>query len=225
MKNKEVIVVAGGVGKRMGSTIPKQFLRLKGEVILMRTIRLFYETDRSCNIIVTLPADEIESWKSICEKESFSVPHTLVEGGKTRFHSVKNALTKIQGNSLVAIHDGVRPLVSKDTIHSVFEKAEQEGNAIPVTDIHESIRFIGNTNTQNVDREQYKLVQTPQVFDSQIISKAYQTNYQSNFTDDATVVESAGYQINTVHGNPENIKITTKKDLAIAEILLSFLES
>ena len=225
MKKKEVIVVAGGVGKRMESSVPKQFLRLKDEIILIKTIRLFYELDRSAHIVVTLPAKEIEKWNNICKTENFNIPHTIAKGGETRFHSVRNALSLIEGDSLVAIHDGVRPLVSKGTILRAFEKADRKGSAIPVTDIYESIRYIKGNETRNVNREYYKMVQTPQVFDSQILSKAYETNYMPEFTDDASVVEKTGNKIHVVKGNPENIKITTKKDLAIAEALIPFIEN
>jgi 2-C-methyl-D-erythritol 4-phosphate cytidylyltransferase len=220
---KEVIVVAGGVGKRMGSTIPKQFLRLNDEIILMRTIRLFYEYDPSIHFVVTLPSSEMKTWEEICKNEKFQIPHTLTEGGNTRFHSVKNALKKIEGNSLVAVQDAVRPLVSKDTIKKTFHEAASKDNAIPVADINDSIRYLRDNHNRTVDRNDYKIVQTPQVFESNLLLEAYKTDYQETFTDDASVVENYGAHIHIIKGNPENIKITTKKDLAVAEVLSAFM--
>ncbi len=220
---KEAIIVAGGIGKRMGADIPKQFLRIRGEVILMRTIRLFHEFDSSIKIIVTLPGNEIKTWESIRTHELFSVPHKIVRGGKTRFHSVKNALKEVSDNSAVAIHDGVRPLVSKEIIANAYREAESSGSAIPVIDIYESVRYVSEQENYPVPRQNYKLVQTPQVFLSNIIQSAYQTDYREEFTDDASVLEHTGKTVNLIKGNPENIKITTKKDLAIAETLLDFI--
>jgi 2-C-methyl-D-erythritol 4-phosphate cytidylyltransferase len=225
MKNKEVIIVAGGVGRRMESQIPKQFLRLGGEIILIRTIRLFYEYDPSCRIIITLPQSEITTWQKICEEENFTVTHQVVMGGKTRFHSVKNALEHVAGNGLIAVHDGVRPLVSRETIDKTFQEAELKGNAIPVTDIYESIRFQDQNKNYPVERDKYKIIQTPQVFKSEILLNAYQSEHKEQFTDDASVVEYMGEKIHLIHGNPENIKITTKKDLAVGETLLKFIKS
>jgi 2-C-methyl-D-erythritol 4-phosphate cytidylyltransferase len=169
-----------------------------------------------------LPEKEFATWKSICSEEKFDIPHKLVTGGKTRFHSVRNALKEIVGNSIVAIHDGVRPLVSKEIIANAYQEAERSGSAIPVIDIFESVRYLDEQENYPVNRQNYKLVQTPQVFLSNLILSAYQTNFREEFTDDASVFEYGGMKVNLIDGNPENIKITTKKDLAIAETLLDF---
>ncbi len=218
---KIVIIVAGGRGKRMQSEIPKQFLPLYGFPILMHTIKKFFRYDNSIYIIVVLPKIQIKTWNKFCNDYKFDYKHEIVRGGITRFHSVKNGLAKISGNDLlIAIHDGVRPLVSLETIRGCFKKAESEGNAIPVIDIPESIRKIENGKNHPVDRSKHKLIQTPQVFHSDMLLKAYEQEYDSKFTDDASVVESLGFSINLVEGNKENIKITTPADLVIAESYL-----
>ena len=218
------IIVAGGIGKRMNSKLPKQFLKIRDEVILMRTIRTFHDFDKNMELIIGLPANAISTWKRLCSEENFNIPHKLAEGGETRFHTIKKALKYVYSCSVVAVHDGVRPLVDQKTIQRAFKKAEASGNAIPVADIHESIRLITASENKAVPRKYYKLVQTPQVFRSDILLSAYEQEYDPDFTDDASVVEKTGVSINTVKGNPENIKITTKKDLAVAETLLQFME-
>jgi 2-C-methyl-D-erythritol 4-phosphate cytidylyltransferase len=223
--HKKVIIVAGGVGKRMQSTTPKQFLKVGGEVILMRVIRLFHEFDSKMELIVTLPEGQFETWNELCKANFFNIPHRLAKGGETRFNSVKNALETIHDECVIAVHDGVRPLVSKLTIETTFNKAEEKGNAIPVLPINESVRYISGTENNAVDRNYYKTVQTPQVFHSKVLADAYQQVYKPEFTDDASVVENMGVSIETIEGNSENIKITTKKDLDIAEVLLSYLDS
>lgn len=224
MKQK-VIIVAGGLGKRMHTKTPKQFLKIAGEIILMRTIRIFHAYDISLEIIITLPEQEIKTWEELCERYKFNIPHRIVAGGETRFNSVKNALYTIEEDCLVAVHDAVRPLVSVATIRNVFNKARDKGNAIPVLPASESLRYISDTDNKAVVREHYKMVQTPQAFDSKLLIYAYQQEFRPEFTDDASVVESKGVFIETVEGNSENIKITTKKDLDIAEVLLSYLNS
>jgi len=223
--HKKVIIVAGGVGKRMQSTTPKQFLKVGSEVILMRVIRLFYEFDSKMELIVTLPEGQFETWNQLCKANLFNIPHRLVKGGETRFNSVKNALETIHDECVIAVHDGVRPLVSKKTIEITFNKAEEKGNAIPVLPISESVRYISGTENKAVNRNYYKTVQTPQVFHRKVLVDAYQQVYKPEFTDDASVVEDMGVYIETIEGNSENIKITTKKDLDIAEVLLSYLDS
>jgi len=224
MKQK-VIIVAGGAGKRMHSNIPKQFMKIGGEIILMRTMRIFNTYDDEMEIIITLPRQEIKTWEQLCEKYKFKIPHRIVAGGKTRFNSVKNALDTIDEDCLIAIHDAVRPLVAKTTISRVVNKANEKGNAIPVLSANESLRYITDKENKSVVRDNYKMVQTPQVFHSQLLIYAYQQDYRPEFTDDASVVESKGIFVETVEGNSENIKITTKKDLDIAEVLLSYVNS
>lgn len=217
------IIVAGGSGLRMNSLLPKQFLKIRNEIILIKSIRAFYLFDSEIEIIVALPKNQIPFWKELIVKEGFTIQHKIVPGGATRFHSVKNALFSIGCDGYVAIHDGVRPLVSKKTIQDVFQVAEKSGNAIPYIDINDSIRFVDGPNNRPVDRTKHKCIQTPQVFDCILIKKAYEQAYSENFTDDASVVENLGIKINLVQGNTENIKITTQVDLRVAEILSDYL--
>ncbi len=214
--HKYAIIVAGGKGERMGTNVPKQFLLLKGKPILMHTIEKFKATFQKIEIIIVLPKNQFDFWEELCCKYQFtSIPFQIVKGGKTRFHSVKNALALIKEKSIVAIHDGVRPLVSSKTIKTCFSEAEKKGNAIPVIELVDSLRYVSKQNNTNktVTRSCYKIVQTPQCFKSDLILKAYQQHYDASFTDDASVVEKMGETINLVNGNQENIKITTEKDL------------
>ncbi len=219
--NTYVIIVAGGSGKRMKSSVPKQFLSLKYKPVLMHTIEAFYNFDNSINIIITLPVTYFDYWKTLCDKFHFTINHIVVNGGETRFHSVKNGLEAIKKNGIIAIHDGVRPLVSLATILNCFTIAKEEGNAIPIIDIPESIRQIKNKSSKSVDRVNFKIVQTPQVFQSDLIKKAYKQEFKEYFTDDASLLDELGIKLNLVEGNHENIKITTQTDLVIAEALLT----
>lgn len=215
------IIVAGGKGERMGNEIPKQFIPINGIPVLMHTLRTFYTFDPSINIILVLPSSQIATWQNLCSAHNFNILHTTTEGGATRFDSVKNGLALINSESLIAIHDGVRPLVSKQTLLNCFSTAETSGSAIPVTPVVETLRKISGIESKTVDRSQYRIVQTPQIFHYQIIAKAYQQDFDPTFTDDASVVESLGIKVNLVEGNSENIKITTPPDLRIASFLLS----
>ena len=215
------LIVAGGSGKRMQTETPKQFLELAGKPVLMHTIERFKAFNDSIEIITVLPENQIEYWMSVQEKYSFSVKQTIVKGGATRFHSVKNGLELVSDHSLVAIHDGVRPFVSADTIKRCFETAEQFGNAVPVVTITESLRMITDEGSSPIDRQKIRIIQTPQVFNASMIKKAYQQEYRPEFTDDATVLEALGEKINLVEGNRENIKITTPEDLLISDVLLT----
>ena len=222
--HKYAIIVAGGKGERMGNDIPKQFLELAGKPILMHTIEKFKSTFPKIEIILALPENQIDFWKELCSLNTFDInSHTLVCGGKTRFNSVKNALELIKKESIVAIHDGVRPLVSSETIIKCFNEAESKGNAIPSIDVVESLRHVSKQDNSNkaVARSCYQLIQTPQCFTSTLILKAYQQDFNESFTDDASVVEALGEKINLVEGNKENIKITSPIDLKIAKALLS----
>lgn len=217
---KHVIIVAGGSGKRMGTDIPKQFLPLNGKAILMHTIDLFYKYYPSINIILVLPKNQIDYWKSLCTGQNFNRKHKIVEGGETRFYSVKNGLLQIN-DGLVAIHDGVRPFVSIDVISRLFNKAAESANAVPVISINESVRIVDDKTNTAFDRQRIKLVQTPQVFKTEEIKKAYAQDYKPDFTDDATVYESSGEKVCLVEGNKENIKITTSFDLLFAKALFN----
>ncbi|MFN4233736.1 MAG: 2-C-methyl-D-erythritol 4-phosphate cytidylyltransferase [Bacteroidia bacterium] len=218
---KSVIIVAGGSGKRMGTTIPKQFLLLKSKPVLMHTIEQFYNYDFAIEIIVVLPQAQIAYWNKLCKEHHFKIEHTIVEGGSERFYSVKNGIEKLLNSGTVAIHDGVRPLVSIDTIKRTFTKAEKTGAAIPVMPVIESLRKIDGLNSFAVNRSQYVTVQTPQCFNIELIKKAYLQNFSSDFTDDASVVEKMGIKVALVDGNVENIKITSPLDLMLAELLLN----
>ncbi len=217
------IIVAGGSGQRMETSVPKQFLKIKDEIILMRSIRNFYQYDPEIKIIIALPKNQIEYWIELCKEYHFTIKHQVVEGGSTRYHSVKNALQEIGNEGIVAIHDGVRPLVSQLTIDTVFEIASINGNAVPYIDSIDSIREVDSLENHPVDRNKFKLIQTPQAFECKLVLEAYKQPGEESFTDDASVVESLNTKINLVPGNRENIKITTQVDLIIAEALASHL--
>ncbi len=218
---KSVIIVAGGIGKRMESDIPKQFLNISGKPILLHTMECFIRYSTKIRIIIVLPEYYMDYWKSLVMEKAITLKHELTSGGEMRFHSVKNGLKLITEPGLVAVHDGVRPLVSSETLHRVFIKAENEGNAIPVIPITETMRKLSENSSKTVFRDDYRLIQTPQVFEAGLLKKAYEQEYRNEFTDDATVVESLGVTINMVEGNPENIKITRQSDLKYAENLLN----
>jgi 2-C-methyl-D-erythritol 4-phosphate cytidylyltransferase len=217
------LIVAGGSGKRMGTDVPKQFLELAGKPVLMRTIERFRSFDVSIKIITVLPEDQLGYWEELQKKYSFSVPNTVVEGGPERFYSVKNGLDKVEDNSLVAIHDGVRPLVSLDTIKRCFDAAEKFGNAIPVISPTDSLRMITEQGNIPVSRQYLRIIQTPQVFDSKLIKKAYLQDYSPDLTDDAMLLEKTGETIHLVEGNRENLKITNPGDMAVAEALFNII--
>ncbi|MBK8883995.1 MAG: 2-C-methyl-D-erythritol 4-phosphate cytidylyltransferase [Bacteroidales bacterium] len=215
-----VVIVAGGSGKRMGAEIPKQFLELAGRPVLMHTIERFKAFNESIEIITVLPENQLRHWISLQKKYSFSIPQTIVRGGSTRFHSVKNGLKFVNLPGLVAIHDGVRPFVSLDTIARCFSAAEELGNAIPSISPVESLRILTENGNKPVDRFHVKQIQTPQVFVAELIKKAYQQDYKPEYSDDATVLEDMGVKINLIEGNRENIKITNPEDLLISNALL-----
>jgi 2-C-methyl-D-erythritol 4-phosphate cytidylyltransferase len=221
---KFALIVAGGIGSRMNTSIPKQFLLLWEKPVLLHTINRFAAYDSTIEIILVLPYSQFEYWKELCIQHDFQIPYRLVAGGSERFESVRNGLSEISEEGLVAIHDGVRPLVSHETIDRCFKMAEEKGNALPVMPVVESVRLVEGNSNFPVDREKYVTIQTPQVFRVSEIRKAYELGFNPSFTDDATVLEKLGIQINLVEGNRENIKITTPFDLSIAEILLNMTE-
>ncbi len=216
-----ILIVAGGKGSRMGSDLPKQFLPLGGVPLLMHTFDAFSFLYGSAEIILVLPSDIIDLWKKICGQYEFAIPHKIVEGGPKRFHSVKSGLRVVPGDSVVAIHDAARPLVSKKTITTCFEIAERKGNAVPSIAINESVREVDGSLNHSIDRNKLRIIQTPQVFKSSLIRRAYNQAYDEKFSDDASVLESMGEPIYLVPGNPENIKITRSMDLILAERLIS----
>ncbi len=218
---RHAIILGGGVGNRMEMQIPKQFIPILGKPILMHTIENFKKFDSKIEIIVVLPEAHILLWKNLCNEFKFDIEHQIVRGGKERFFSVQNAVEHIPNDSIVLIHDGVRPLVSHETIDRVLQAAYEKGTAIPYIDLNESIREITSTGSQALDRSKFKIIQTPQGFKSELIKKAYQIEYNPNFTDDASVIEAQGIEINMVLGNQRNIKITRPLDLSIAESLMT----
>ena len=238
-----VIIVAGGKGLRMGSDIPKQFLPIGGKPVLMRTLERFREYDADLQIILVLPEAQQDYWHQLCEEYHFDVEYTLANGGQTRFHSVQNGLAKVPDDAegVVGVHDGVRPFPSIEVIRNCYETARTAKAVIPVIPVVETLRHLSSSGqartdtgheksetvrevrcqkeSRTVPRGDYRLVQTPQTFDIQLLKAANRQPYNDGFTDDASVVESYGYQITLVEGNRENIKITTPYDLRIGEVL------
>jgi hypothetical protein len=218
-----VVIVAGGKGLRMGGDVPKQFLLLGGKPVLMRTIERFHAFDAQLQIILVLPPNQQGYWHELCLAHHFKLPYLLADGGATRFESVRNGLALIPNDAqgVVAVHDGVRPMVSVKVIERCFAMACKAQAVIPVTPVVETLRQIMPDGvSQTVNRDAYRLVQTPQTFDLQLLKQAYQQPYSTAFTDDASVVEALGMQITMVEGNKENIKITTPFDLDVCERLL-----
>lgn len=215
-----VLITAGGSGTRMHSELPKQFLEIAQKPVLMHVFEAFMRFDPNLEYVLVLPETHQQYWKKLCVTHHFNQPHQIAFSGPTRFHSVKSGLNLVPDNSLVAIHDGVRPLVSTKVIEKVFYLAEKFGNAIPVVAINESLRITEHALNRPLSRENIRIVQTPQCFKSDLIKKAYNRNYKEEFTDDATLFETDGHRIYLVDGNPENIKITSPADLKIAAALL-----
>lgn len=218
---KYVIIVAGGSGKRMGGEVPKQFLLVAGKPVLMHTVEAFTRTSDGFRFILVLPEEHFSTWNALCNEYNFSVPMQMVAGGKERFFSVKNALEYVPNGALVAVHDGVRPFVSKETINEAFKVAEKNGSAVPVIDEVDSLRRVSDGTSQALNRAEYKRVQTPQVFQSTLLKTAYSQEFSSFFTDDASVVESISEKITLTNGNVENIKLTTPHELLLAEALVN----
>ncbi|WP_353717384.1 2-C-methyl-D-erythritol 4-phosphate cytidylyltransferase [Dyadobacter sp. 676] len=218
-----VIIVAGGNGSRMKSDIPKQFLPVNGLPVLMHTIRAFAGYSESLHIIVVLPSEQFDFWEELCQKHDFKIAHQLVAGGATRFHSVKNGLNSITciKECLIAVHDGVRPVISREIIADSFEKAALHGAAVVSVPLKDSIRIVGqNEGNKAMDRTLFRLIQTPQTFRSTWMRAAFTADYHESFTDCASVLEAWGYNIRLIDGAYENIKITTPEDLRWAEIYL-----
>ena len=220
IKNEHALIVAGGKGTRIKSATPKQFIELQGKPVLLHTLEAFIRYSPSIPIVLVLPADDIETWKRLAQKHNFNHPIILQTGGETRFQSVKRGLEKLTGHGLVAIHDGVRPLVSEDIIGASFRLAAVHKTAIAAVRLKESIRMTDQDTTRAVDRSKFRLIQTPQTFDLDLIRSAYQMKEDPSLTDDASVAEKAGHAISLFEGSYENIKITTAEDLVVAEALL-----
>ena len=221
---KYVIIVAGGKGLRMGSELPKQFLPIGGKPVLMHTLEAFRKYEATLQIILVLPKEQQDFWKQLCEEYHFDVGHLIADGGETRFHSVKNGLALVRESGLVGVHDGVRPFVSVDVIRNCYDLAEARKAVIPVIDVVETVRHLTGNSSETVSRNDYKLVQTPQVFDTELLKRAYTQEFTPFFTDDASVVEAMGVPVYLAEGNRENIKITTPFDLKIGNRGLHSLE-
>lgn len=214
------IIVAGGSGNRMQSSIAKQFLLLDDKPILMHTITAFHQSSYKPEILLVLNIHQHSYWESLCEKYNFDIPHKTINGGEQRFHSVKNGLKIIKENGIVAVHDAVRPLVSAALITRSYQVAEEAGNCVTGIKPTDSVRRITDQGNQALNRMELALIQTPQTFQVSLLKKAYQAPFRNEFTDDASVVEYAKTKINLIEGERENIKITYPEDLEIASIFL-----
>lgn len=209
----------------MQSPLPKQFIEINGKPMLMLTMQAFADTNPGPKFVVVLPTEKIDEWINLCRLHHFQTKHEIAEAGPTRFHSVKSGLKIVPDDMLVAIHDASRPFVSAGTIERCFEMAARKGNAIPVIPFSESVREVSGVLSHALDRTRLRIVQTPQVFHSTLIKKAYNQNYSESFTDDASVLEKAGFQINLVEGNRENMKITYPSDFLLAQQILEKLKN
>lgn len=214
------LIVAGGAGSRMQVETPKQFLSLGDKPVLFHSIETFADCGLVSEIVLVLPENQAEHWSHLTKKHHLEIEVLLVNGGKTRFHSVKNGLKSLPENGLVAIHDGVRPLVSSRLIHDCFEAAEKHGAAIPVVGVKDSTRAISGEKSRPLNRANLRAVQTPQCFHLKQIQQAYNQTYDSKFTDDASVFEADGGEVFLVEGEEENLKITLPLDLQLAELIL-----
>ena len=217
-----VIIVAGGKGLRMGSDIPKQFLPIGGKPVLMRTLERFRAYSKVLQIILVLPEAQQGYWQELCKEYHFEVAYQLANGGLTRFHSVQNGLSLVPDDAqgVVGVHDGVRPFPSIDVIRNCYDTAREKKAVIPVIPVVETVRHLEGESSVTVPRGDYRLVQTPQTFDIQLLKAANRQPYNDGFTDDASVVESYGHTITLVEGNRENIKITTPYDIVVAEAII-----
>ena len=215
---KYAVIVAGGSGKRFGSETPKQFLLIKGLPVLMHTVKRFH--DSGCEVKLVLPEAHKYYWSSLCNEYDFSVPHEVIVGGKERFHSVKNGVDSIVENGLVAVHDGVRPLVTSSMINSGFDLAEEKECAIPFVDVRDSMREEKNLKFERVDRSKYKLIQTPQIFRVDRLQELMDCEFDESFTDEATMWEVKGGELFFFEGDHQNLKITYPSDLKFAEAVI-----
>jgi len=220
-RQEYALIVAGGKGTRIKSKLPKQFLELAGKPVLIHTLEAFLRYSDSIKLVLVLPEDDMATWSGIVKKYSFQYPLIVQAGGETRFQSVQKGLSCIEGEGLVAIHDGVRPLVSEDIIAASFRLAAVHRSAVAAVRLKESIRMTDQDNTKSMDRSKFRIIQTPQTFELGLIKQAYQIKEDASLTDDASVAEKSGHTISLFEGSYENIKITTPEDLAVAEALLA----
>ena len=227
-RKKFVIIMAAGSGTRMGAQMPKQFLELDGKAILQKTIEVFQEACPGISVITVLPQDHISYWRQYCLDRNFICPQILVPGGITRFHSVRNALDRVPDGAVVAVHDGVRPLLSPELVRDVFKAAETQQAVIPVIPCVDTIKVLESKEGRleavpgaKADRSVLYGAQTPQIFHSEVIKEAYSMAYDTAFTDDASVLEKYGKSLSFVMGERLNIKITTQDDLLLARAVMS----
>ena len=212
------VVVAGGKGTRADSELPKQFHSIAGKPMLMHTLTAFHEHDYRTRIVLVLPEEYRSFWEELCSRHQFVIPHAVVNGGNTRFHSVRNGFREVSEEETVAIHDGARPFVTGRLIERCFNMAFERGiGVIPVVDEVNSVRVLTETGNKLFDRSRLKIVQTPQAFPANVLKRAYETEYNTAFTDDASVAEHYGLPIQLIEGEETNIKITTPLDLMVAE--------
>ena len=222
MFQKYAIIVAGGSGSRMQTSQPKQFLPMGGEPVLLHTIRRFFNYDPALVLVVVLPEQEMGTWQQLCAQHGFQVPHQVVAGGQTRFQSVRNGLAALAHaeEGVVAVHDGVRPIVDKAMLEAAYETASRQGASVVAVELKDSIRRVRGGSSKAVDRTAYRLVQTPQCFRLPLLRRAYAQPEVAQFTDDASVVERFGHKVQLVQGSYRNIKLTTPEDLVLAEAFL-----
>ncbi|MEI8278409.1 MAG: 2-C-methyl-D-erythritol 4-phosphate cytidylyltransferase [Bacteroidota bacterium] len=217
---KYVVLVAGGKGVRMGTAIPKQFLPLLGKPILYYTVKAFVDAYPDIHLILVLPADQVSYAQMVLQEFPSRLDMTIVSGGATRYHSVQNGLNAVPVNSIVFVHDGVRPLISTDLIQRCYVQAVSKGSAIPAINVADSMRLLTQEGSRAIDRSQMRIIQTPQTFQSSILLEAFKQEYSEAFTDEATVAEASGHKVHLIEGEKRNIKITTQEDILIAEALL-----
>jgi 2-C-methyl-D-erythritol 4-phosphate cytidylyltransferase len=211
------IIVGGGIGARMKNSLPKQFLEVNHRPLIFYSIEQFYAFDKGLQLIIVLPETYHDYWKELCEKHSFKIPHQVAAGGETRYHSVKNGLKLINKASVIAVHDAVRPFITREFLQTAYHTASEKGSAIPIVGINDTVRKINNEGTNVLNRNELFLVQTPQIFKSEWLEKAYTLPYNEAITDDAMLVEKAGYTLTFIEGLKQNIKITVPEDLIFAE--------
>lgn len=222
---KYAVIVAGGKGVRMGSAVPKQFLPLNGHPILYHTIKAFADAYADMQLVLVLPQDQLSYAQMVLQSFPERIDITIVAGGETRYHSVQNGLKVVDADSIVFVHDGVRPLVTTELIHRCYEQAVDKGSAIPAIPVPDSMRILEDEDSRPIDREQMRIIQTPQTFKAEVILPAFEQEYQAAFTDEATVVEAYGDNVYLVQGERSNIKVTTPEDMIVAEALLKAREN
>ena len=220
MRDRYVIIPAGGTGSRMRSELPKQMLDLCGKPVLRRTVELFLDLPDEVGVLISINPSIRSMWLDYCRDNDFIFPCVVAPGGLTRFHSVRKMMRYLPDGALVAVHDGVRPLLRKEDIAAMFAMAEEHPAVVPVIPVADSMRLFDGESSGTVDRSAYRLVQTPQIFHTEVLKKAYQAAYTPEFTDDASVVEKSGVPLYFCEGSRFNIKLTTPEDMALARAVL-----